>query len=77
MAIIFSRANEKAIITRCGFSEQNRSLGYRNLFLRPDGKVINDVDGELSIDLLREIHSRDMEGFARKIECYFPPAKRI
>lgn len=71
----FVRGEDRAIVTRCGFSERNSDLGHRNLFLTPDGKVKNDTDNP--IDLLREIHSRDSDAFAEKVEYYFPPAKRI
>lgn len=73
----FSRADEKAIITRCGFSEQNSNRGYRNLFLNPDGTISNGSGSDLRTNLLLEIHERNIEGFAKKIEWYFPPAKRI
>ena len=73
----FSRADEKAIITRCGFSEQNSNRGYRNLFLNPDGTIFNGSGSDLRTNLLLEIHERNIEGFAKKIEWYFPPAKRI
>lgn len=73
----FSRRNENVIVTRCGFSEQNRGRGYRNLFLNPDGTIISDGEKDFPVSLLQEIHERNIEGFAKKIEWYFPPAKRI
>lgn len=73
----FSRNEEKAIVTRCGFSEQSINRGDRNLFLNPDGTIMNDDRSDFPVNLLREIHERDMEGFAEKVEWYFPPAKRI
>ena len=74
---IFMRDSERAIVTRCGFSQQNTGCGYRNLFLNPDGTITADDRRDLSINLLREIHEQNIEGFAKKIEWYFPPAKRI
>lgn len=75
---IFERGSEHTSITRCGFAEQNSARGDRNLFLNPDGTVASDDDrGKLSMSLLREIHERDLDSFAKKVEWYFPPAKRI
>lgn len=48
----FVRADEKAIITRCGFSEQNNNRGFRNLFIKPDGTIINDSGSDFSVNLL-------------------------
>lgn len=38
---------------------------------------LNDDRSDFPVNLLREIHERDMEGFAEKVEWYFPSAKRI
>lgn len=73
----FVRNDERAIITRCGFSIQNSENGYRSIFLNPDGTITTDSDKKAPINLLREIHSQDKETFAKKIEWYFPPAKKL
>lgn len=74
---LFERNNERAIVTRCGFSENSIGRGYRNLFLNPDGTISTGDKADLSVNVLREIHEQDMDGFAKKVEWYFPPAERI
>lgn len=64
-------------MTRCGFSENSIGRGYRNLFLNPDGTISTGDKADLSVNVLREIHEQDMDGFAKKVEWYFPPAERI
>lgn len=50
--LFFSRDKERAIIARCGFSEQNNNRGFRNLFIKPDGTIINDSGSDFSVNLL-------------------------
>ena len=73
--IFMTRREEKAIITRCGFAEAAIGRGYRNLFLNPDGKINTGNAGDITLDVLRVIHSHDQAAFARMVEWYFPPAK--
>ena len=74
---VFERNTKRAIVTRCGFSKQNTDRGYRNLFLNPDGTIVANDGKNFPVSLLHEIHEQNVEGFAKKIEWYFPPAKRI
>lgn len=64
---------EDAILTRCGFGKRYADQGYRNLFINPDGVVSTEVPGDVPLNLLHEVHSRDEEAFAKKIEWLFPP----
>ena len=53
------------------------NTGYRSLFLNPDGVIMSDNQDGLSINLLKEIHEQDLEGFAKKVEWYFPPVRKV
>lgn len=75
--IFLQRADQRVIVTRCGFSEEAINRGYRNLFLNPDGTIMADNEKGLTVSVLKEIHEQNTEGFAKKVEWYFPPAKRI
>ncbi len=72
---VFRRNTEHVTVTRCGFSNQNFDRGHRNLFLHPDGIIVDSYQKDVVVDALREIKGRDTEGLANKIESYFPPAK--
>ena len=67
----------QVIVTRCGFGKRYLSKEKRSLFLNPDGIISSETGEDISVSLLQEIHNRDMEGLAQKVEWYFPPAKRI
>ena len=74
--VFLTRDNTKTSITRCGFSERYKDREKRNLFLNPDGIISTGVPNELTISVLREIHARKEEEFVKKVEWYFPLAKR-
>lgn len=67
------KTGEEAIVTRCGFGKRYSDWGYRNLFINPDGVISTELTSDIPINLLHEIHSRDEEGFAKKVEWLFPP----
>jgi len=75
--IVMQRKEDKVVLTRCGFGENYKDWSQRNLFLNPDGIISADSCGGLVINLVKEIHERDIDGFAKKVEWYFSPAKRI
>ena len=74
---LYEKDDKQVIVTRCGFSERAANTGYRSLFLNPDGVIMSDNQDGLSINLLKEIHKQDLEGFAKKVEWYFPPVRKV
>ena len=74
--ILLRREDERTIITRCGFAKAAAGRGYRNLFLNPDGTLNTGNEDEVTLNVLRQIHGRDREGFSRMAEWYFPPARK-
>lgn len=74
---LYEKDDKQVIVTRCGFSERVANTGYRSLFLNPDGVIMSDNQDGLSINLLKEIHEQDLEGFAKKVEWYFPPVRKV
>lgn len=75
--IFMENGDDHAIITRCGFGKRYLSNERRSLFLNPDGVISSETDEDVSVSLLQEIHNRDLDGFAQKVEWYFPPAIRV
>ena len=75
--IFMENQSNQVIVTRCGFGKRYLSKERRSLFLNPDGIISSETGEDISVSLLQEIHNRDLEGFAQKVEWYFPPAKRI
>lgn len=75
--VIMGREEERIVLTRCGFGERYDGWGQRNLFLNPDGVISADSCGEITVSVLREIHERDLEAFAQKVEWFFSPAQRV
>lgn len=63
------------VVTRCGFSKQDAALGYRNLFLNPDGVISTEVPGDISINVIKEIRERNEAGLVQKIKWIFPPVR--
>lgn len=75
---VFKGDQGHVIVTRCGFAKDDtQQRGVRNLFLNPDGTISHDGGGGFTINLLREIHEQNIDGFAKKVEWYFPPAVRV
>ena len=74
---LYEKDDKQVMVTRCGFSERAANTGYRSLFLNPDGVIMSDNQDGLSINLLKEIHEQDLEGFAKKVEWYFPPVRKV
>lgn len=74
--IFLKRGDTKTTITRCGFSSEYAGKEKRNLFLNPDGVLSTGVANELTVSVLREIHSRKEMEFVEKVEWFFPLAKR-
>lgn len=71
----FVRNGSRVIVTRCGFADEHKGNGLRNLFVNPDGVIICNDAVKLSINVLREVHSRDSYTFAKKVEWLFPRAR--
>lgn len=74
--IFMTRGCEKVIITRCGFADKYNEEKYRNLFLHPDGTLSCGDGHDITVNVLREIHTRNINDFLKKAEWIFPIIKR-
>lgn len=73
---IMARGDEQVTITKCGFAQANAGAPLRNVFLNPDGSLSVDRTDVPITKVLHEIHERDAEGVAQKVEWLFPEARQ-
>lgn len=63
-----TKGEEKVSVVRCPFNGRYEDLPVRDIFVSPSGVLYRSFGGELSVDALNEIKSRNAKRFIQKIE---------